>query len=534
MYSILFRSSIFKALALCLLLLFGVRGEGYGQRVYADAQRNGTTGTVGSGSVTNPTFSIDASNLSNFTRLSASSAVLASGGAWQQLIFDRTFAGNTTIYIKLNVASSLLGGSVTLKTYSGSTANTDGNEVASSSNSFTAIDGTTYLAVTGNISFNAVRVTLSAPALLGSSTADIYYAFYEPVNKRCADVLGVSVGGTGISLGGGVSNPLNAVDNNLTTYSSLTGGLLGLGYTITQTAYFSNLSNPGDAATITFSLPPSLLQLSLFNNVTINLYNGNTLVNTGTIGSLLSLDLLGLLRSGQRYTVSLSSTPVFDRIEIAIATGVSLLTDFRIHEIQRTPAKPTVPIAYPQVQAVCYGQTATLTAAPTSSGSVLRWYNQVNDGTLIQEGSPYITPPITVAEGDTAFFYVAATWNSACPAESERVKVAVVANSLPSITLSPLASMCQGETSVSIAYTTTTNSPTSYSITWTDSPTDFINVVNQMLTPNSINLSVPGSAAIGTYSGILKVKSANGCVSSEISFSVEIHPKPSPPHITAN
>lgn len=532
MYSILFRSSIFKALALCLLLLFGVRGEGYGQRVYADAQRNGTTG--GGGSIVDPTNSINQADLTDFTRLSSSSLIGVST-SWQQLIFSTTTISTTaTVYIKINSSGALLGGGITAQAYAGSSILNVGNPVQTQTTSFTSIDGNTYLAVTGSNSFNAVRITLSSPVALGTSTANIYYAFYEPVNKRCADVLGVSVGGTGISLGGGVSNPLNAVDNNLTTYSSLTGGLLGLGYTITQTAYFSNLSNPGDAATITFSLPPSLLQLSLFNNVTINLYSGNTLVNTGTIGSLLSLDLLGLLRSGQRYTVSLSSTPVFDRIEIAVATGVSLLTDFRIHEIQRTPAKPTVPIAYPQAQAVCYGQTATLTAAPTSSGSVLRWYNRVNDGTLLQEGSPYITPPITVAEGDTAFFYVAAAWNSACPAESERVKVAVVANSLPSITLSPLASMCQGETSVSIAYTTTTNSPTSYSITWTDSPTDFINVVNQMLTPNSINLSIPGSAAIGTYSGILKVKSANGCVSSEISFSVEIHPKPSPPHITAN
>ncbi|MEH6306553.1 hypothetical protein RYH73_12925 [Olivibacter sp. CPCC 100613] len=534
MYSILFRSPIFKALALCLLLLFGVKGEGYGQRVYANMQRNGTTGTAGSGSVINPTFSIDANNLSNFTRLSASSAVLASGGAWQQLIFDRTFAGNTTIYVKLNVASSLLGGGVTLKVYNGSTISLDGNEVASASNFFTAIDGTTYLAITGSTSFNAVRITLGAPALLGTSTADIYYAFYEPVNKRCAEVLGVSIGGTGISLGGGVSNPLNAVDNNLTTYSSLTGGLLGLGYTITQAAYFSNLSNPGDAATVTFSLPPSLLQLSLFNNVTINLYNGNTLVNTGTIGSLLSLDLLGLLRSGQRYTVSLSSTPVFDRIEIAVATGVSLLTDFRIHEIQRTPAKPTVPIVYPQAQAVCYGQTATLTAVPTSSGSVLRWYNQVNDGTLLHEGSPYITPPVTVAEGDTTFFYVAAAWNSDCPAESERVKVAVIANPLPGITLLSPANLCQGETNAPLMYSATAGNPVSYSITWIGSPTGFINVIDQIFPSTSINLSVPENASVGTYSGILKVKNANGCESSELAFSVEIHPKPAPPHIIAN
>lgn len=524
--------SIFRAIALCLLFLFGVKEEGYGQRVYADTQQSGTTGT--GASVTNPTYSVNINNLSDYTKLTASTALVVSGSSWQQLTFStRTFSANSTVFVKINVASSLLGGGITAQTYAGSNANTVGTLVASQSAFFTSVDGITYLAVTGSSGFNAVRITLSPPALLGTSTADIYYAFYEPTNRACAEVLGTSSGGTGISLGGGVTNPLNAVDNNLNTYSSLNGGILGIGYTISQTAYFSNVSNAGDAATITFSLPPSLLQLSLFNNVNINLYNGNTLVNSGTIGSLLSLDLLGLLRSGQRYTVSyVPGNVAFDRIEVSVATGVSLLSDFRIHEIQRTPAKPNVPKVYPLAEAVCYGSTTLLTATSANSGSILRWYNQVNDGSLLLEGNQYTTPPITVSVGDTALFYVAAAWSSGCPAESERVKIAVIANPLPTITLSNSLDICSGEASTLLPYTNTTNNPSQYSIIWNDSPTGFNNVTDAILPLDNITLSIPVNTTAGTYIGTLRVKNVTtGCESALMPFSVIVHAKPSTPNL---
>lgn len=409
-----------------------------------------------------------------------------------------------------------------------------GTTVQTQATSFTAVDGITYLAVTSSSSFNAVRITLSSPVALGTSTADIYYAFYEPPSITCAEAIGVSTNATGVTLGN-IQNPLLAIDNNLTTRATF-NSVLGLGSTLSEKAYFANISNPGDAATITFSVPPAILSLGLFNNITINTYLGNntTPVSSSSLGTILSLDLLGLLNSGERYTVSVVPPGLFDRIEVVVASGVGLLGTFYLYEIQRTPAKPSVPIVYPQAQAVCYGQSATLTAVPTSSGSILRWYNQVNDGMLLQEGSPYTTPPMTVAAGDTAFFYVAAAWNSACPAESERVKVAVVANPLPNITLSPVTNLCQGETNASIAYSTATNNPTIYSITWTGAPTGFNNVTDQPLSPNRINLNIPANAPVGTYSGVLKVKNGNGCESSELGFAIEVNTKPSPPHITAN
>jgi|GEM_PF-1134633 len=521
----------FKALALCLLLLVGVK-EGYGQRVYADVQRSGVTGSLlAKGEVLKSDRSVNAI-YDDFTTLKASSLVTATT-AWQQLIFPNSiFPSGTTIYIKLNITNGLLqllGSSLLVSAYSGSRIDYDGISVSTQFSIFTSIDGSTFLAVSANDSFNSIRITLKSPTLLGENVADIYYAFYELPNKDCAEVIGTSTANTGVSLLGSVTDPLKAIDNNLETYSTVNGGLLGLGSTISQTAYFANLSNSGDAATVTFSIPPAVLSLGLFNNVTIKTYNGNNQTPTSVtpLNSLLSLDLLGLLGNGERYTVSFVPNQQFDRIEVSVATGVSLLSKFQIHEIQRTPAKPAVPTVYPNVMEVCYGSFATLTATATSVGSMLRWYDQVNDGTMLQEGSPYTTPPIVVTPGDTAFYYVAAAWNSGCAAESERVKIGIITNSLPTITVTAV-DVCETQTSAILPYTAT-NNPITYSITWGDS--SFINVSDATLTPDNILLNIPDSTLAGTYTGILKVKNNNGCESEDVSFTVTVHPKPPPPNL---
>ena len=409
--------------------------------MYADAQRNGTTtsGITNSANITNLTYSIN-TNYTDFTTLTATST-LGTATAWQQLIFPTTLTANSMVYLKFTSTNALLGGGITAQAYANSAAGpggSDGATVPTQSAMFTSVDGMTYLAITSANNFNAVRLTLSSPVALGTSTANIYYAFHEAPHTNCAEVIGTSVGGSGISLGGSVTNPLNAIDNNLSTFSTISGGILGLGHTITQTAYFSNLSNVGDAATVTFSVPPSVLQLSLFNDVTISTHNGFNAppVSSTSLNSLLSLDLLGLLSSGDRYTVSVVPNGQFDRIEVSIATGISLLSNFRLHEIQRTPAKPAVPTAYPDVIEICDGETVSITAESPSLGSILRWYDAVNDGELLKEstGNPdtYITPPLPYTfPTDTTFIYVASAWESGCPAESERTKIAVVVRPKP-------------------------------------------------------------------------------------------------------
>jgi len=513
---------------ICVVLLVGVVKEGYGQRVYADAERNGTTGSglTNSGSITDRTFSIN-TNYSDFTKLTATST-LGTSTAWQQLIFPITRPANSLIFLKFTSSNALLGGGVTTQAYVNSSSNSDGSAVPTQSSAFTSVDGMTYLAITSTSDFNAVRLTLSSPVALGTATANIYYAFYEPSNTDCADVIGTAVGGSGISLGGGVSSPSNAIDNDLTTFSTINGGLLAVGNTITQTAYFSNLSNIGDAATVTFSVPPTLLQLGLFNNVVVKTYNGfnPTPVSTTSLSSLLSLDLLGLLSSGSRFTASVTPNGRFDRIEVSVATGVSLLSNFRIHEIQRTPAKPTTPTAYPNIIQICDGESATVTAQSPSSGSILRWYDAVNDGTLLQESNTnsntYTTPPIFYSSPtDTTFIYVAASWNSGCPAESERTKIAIVVRPKPIV--DPIVG--QNEVCVNSSITLSSNTVGG---TWssTDNTIASVNVSSGMVT----------GVGTGTVTIRYTLSNSQTSCSNYQEKEITVHPKPGRPdlHISSN
>lgn len=511
--------SFSRMLFVLAVLLIGVVEEGYGQRVYANLQRNSApSGT----SITNPGNSVDA-NYSNFTALSASSFLFASS-AWQQLIFPTTVPANTPVYIKVTSASGLLGGGVAAQAYANSHANGDGSTVPTTSTSFTSIDGMTYIAVSSASPFNAVRLTLSSPAVAGTSTLNIYYAFFDPsVSTNCAEVIGTSVGGSGISLGGGVSNQLNAVDGNLTTYSAINGGLLGVGNTITQSAHFSTRSNVGDAATVTFSVPPALLQLSLFNNVVINTYNGlnTTPVSSSNLNTLLSLDLLGLLSTGGRYTVSVSPGVPFDRIEVSLATGVSLLGSFRVHEIQRTPAKPVTPTAYPDVIEICDGETVSISAASPSAGSVLRWYDTVSDGTLLQESATnsdtYTTEPLSfTALTDTVFRYVSAAWNSGCLAESERTKIAIVVHPKP--TVSPIV----GSLSVCETETTTLFSETSNGV-WTS--------MDESIATIDASGLVRG-ISMGTTTIQYTVAGLNSSCTTTAVVQLTVLPQPGRPHLT--
>lgn len=412
--SICFRSLRFLSV---IVLLFGLVRDGYGQRVYANSQ----TVQNGSSPIYTPTNNITSGavdpNHSGYTQWTAPAGL----GSTKDLIlyFPSSIAANRAVYIRVDDWANITVGTTT--------------STLSTGRRISAADGSRYIVVVPSSSYNSIVIRLTGN-LLSSVTRKVYHAFYEPPNTNCATVLGTSTETGGITLGA-IENPELAIDNNLNSYAGYTVAL-GVASTLKQTAYFSNVSNTGDAVTITFSIPSSILSLSLLSNVTVSAYNGESLISSQSLNTLLTLDLLGLLNSGGRYTVSFTPTGIFDRIEVSMSGVLGALGNLRLHEIQRTPAKPTVPTAYPDAIEVCEGETVSITATSPSAGSILRWYDAVNDGTLLQESDgnsdtyttsslPYISPT------DTTFIYVASSWESGCPAESERTKIAIVVHPKP-------------------------------------------------------------------------------------------------------
>lgn len=515
-----------------ILLCVGIVGAGavHGQNTYADVQRNGTTGS--GGSVTLPANAVN-TNYADSTRLTASS-IIGTNTAYIQLIFTGgALPANTTVFIKYKSTGALLGGGITLQAYSGSTASANGTTETTSAMALTAADGTNYIAVTSPASFNAVRVTLSSPVALGVNTADIFYAYYVPLGTGCAVPVLTAKSLTGILGVGDVTSAGNAIDGSMST-SSAFGMTLGLGSTLHQDVYFSNLSATTDAATVTLAVPASLVSVGLLGSMSITAYNNTTSVGSVTFSTLLAgTDLLTLLQSGAATTISFAPGVAFNRIEVAMSSLASVATSLNLYEVQRTPPKPSFTLPKNDTVYVCNGSTAALTANSPGAGNELRWYASAlpTNTTVLHTGDTFTVPfPIT----QDTLFYVA-TGKTGCTPSSERVPVRILMKPVPGITFNSNIYTCQRSSNALLVYTTPVNSPSQYNITWgaTAITANFQNVPVMAFPASPLNIAVPVMAAPNAYSGTLILTATNSCTRSyNFTLTIQASPHPPPPVTT--
>jgi uncharacterized repeat protein (TIGR01451 family) len=104
----------------------------------------------------------------------------------------------------------------------------------------------------------------------------------------------------------------------------------------------------------------------------------------------------------------------------------------------------------------------------------------------------------------------------------------ITVNPSPTITLSSTSvSVYYNESSqtVNLAYSATTQSPTTYNITWNGLPVNSFAAVTDAALPSSpIVITVPAATAENTYTGYLTVKNGNSCSSSSCTFTVTVIP----------
>ncbi|MBD8487794.1 T9SS type A sorting domain-containing protein [Echinicola sp. CAU 1574] len=279
-------------------------------------------------------------------------------------------------------------------------------------------DGSYYLAVTPLSDFNRIKITDKTAALLFGSTnfSEIYYASYYEDDPCSYSPEFVSYGGEGINLdalslgSGGVQNASNAIDDDLSTTSSISPGLLNALGSISQYFYFSDASDQSDEVLVTLSGDPSLINLELLSNVSFLAYEGDELVYEQDLGALsnellglIKLDLLGLLGDGEQVTFPVSPGHSFDRFEIKVSSllDVDVGEALNIHEVERTIGMPSFEVSGNEFT-VCQGDDVIL-FPDSHNGSVLKWYDEV--GNLMGEGESLTLENVSVDQT----YYVSST-----------------------------------------------------------------------------------------------------------------------------
>ncbi|MCH7409817.1 gliding motility-associated C-terminal domain-containing protein [Belliella sp. DSM 111904] len=307
--------------------------------------------------------------------------------------------------------------------------------------------GNFFIALRPSQSFDRVRIenrTLSLAGLGSVYILDVYNAFVLEGSDPCgsADFTSFDASGISLSLLGigtpGVSNPQNAIDGNFSTYSSINFGLLDAGGTISQFFYFGDLSEPTDEVQISISGNQSLLDVNLLGDVRILAFDGTTEVFNRTLASLntdllglLQLDLLGLFADGSVVSIPIQPGQAFDRVELRSSTVLSLDlgAELRVHNVVKTPGRPTLADPNDANQIVCSTDEVTLSVL-SQPGDIVNWYTQPIGGASIATGNN-----LPLGNIQRRSVYYAGISRAGCPEESARISMVVDLDRNPQITV---------------------------------------------------------------------------------------------------
>lgn len=456
--------------------LFSLSQEAQAQtRVYA------SSATISNAShVDNPANAYDG-DLATFANVRTNSGILAVILAYDgyiELQFPSTLPANTTSYVKIqtedDLLNALLGGSLgalladvlgvvltgsqefTVQARNGGTIivqgdSQDGGEFATDQLSIvTNADGEYFVKVTPTSAYDRIRIiNRSGVSLLGLGVEKdmfVFEAYYVEDPANCGTAAFTSYSGSGLTLdlldlgGAGVENPEFAIDSDEGTFSTLSMGVVGVGSSIEQTVYFEGESVSSDEFTMQIRLTQTLLDANVANNISVQSYNGTTLVQDVSLSTLLTLNLLSL-NGGEITSIPLTPGAPIDRITLTFESlvGLSVSQNLDFFGVVRTAARPEITDPDTLDAQGCEGSTIDL-FADTDVANELRWYDAEEDGNLlatVAAGDAFTTPTLTT----DVTYYVAAA-RIGCPEESFRIAVDVTVNSVATPTGDAAQSFC--------------------------------------------------------------------------------------------
>jgi gliding motility-associated-like protein/uncharacterized repeat protein (TIGR01451 family) len=225
-----------------------------------------------------------------------------------------------------------------------------------------------------------------------------------------------TAGGGLLCIGTSVTNPDNAIDASLDTFSSLTN-TVGVGNCIAQQTFvLGQMAKAGDQIVVYYG-SNSTLNVNLLSNISIQSKNSVAVTEGPVIAlnnPLLNVALLaGDTRGSFKYTLTADA----DQIKIQVGGFLSLLTNLRIYDVRLQFASPT--IANGETQSVCFGQSVALSAT-AAAGTTVAWYDTPTAIAPLSSVGTYTTPALTAS----TTYYVSTSRNGVCESD-QRLPVTI-------------------------------------------------------------------------------------------------------------
>lgn len=327
------------------------------ERVYANSQ---SWGSIITGGVSNRPNATDG-NPKTYSTITTGLGLLGIGTTWQNLFFEETVPAGTPVTIKLGKEYSglVLAGGLSVVGIGengldiGVIQPVDGGLL----DLLVADNVVEYTFVPSNLSGaqNYTGIRISQGSLVGvAQNAKVYGAYYEkpgvancdPIdNETNPDVLDVLHGVKDLGLGvasatASVSNPWNAVDNDLDTYAMMSRGVAVANRAFLNVV-FKQQAMPGDELHIVTEVPGNpILSLELIKGYKIQRFLGDQPVGPelDNNSGVLRLKLLGLGYANKYKIIVTPYDEPYDRVKISYGSVVGVLGDFtKIYDVSIVP-----------------------------------------------------------------------------------------------------------------------------------------------------------------------------------------------------
>jgi gliding motility-associated-like protein/uncharacterized repeat protein (TIGR01451 family) len=285
-------------------------------------------------------------------------------------------------------------------------------------------DGDLFITITPTVAYNAIvikDITETLAPISAANFTNVYYAFYlDPTDTSCnSEEIFTSFDGTGYTLdllGFGVTGVEDlefAIDNDSTSFSTISVGIISAEASMYQDIYFSTTATNEDILDLSIRPKSGLIfNVALDRNITIALYREDEVVFSQTLDAVPVIETFPT-QDGEITKIKVTPEVEFDRLRVTLASplGFNLEQQVDLFSVKVTPPPPTAP----NPQYFCAVNNPTIANLEATATGTLIWYDTITGREAYAADTPLI-------DGKK---YYGANLTGTCES-TERVEVTVI------------------------------------------------------------------------------------------------------------